>query len=283
MPIPDTDQDITQTLSLLSRRHIVLRAVSGASALAVLTASGTLAVRHDDKDDNRDEGGQGDDSGHDERDEGDHGHDDTDDRDEGGQDDDSPASTSGVPTGSIEVQIVDDDEHGFSPGSVEIEIGQSITFVNLDNDAHTATSASWDTGIMQPGESVTITFDEAGSFAYSCQIHPVMTGTITVGDPAQASPVASPTSATPVAGGEGATVTIQDFAFGPQSVEIAVGTTVTWTNDDQAPHTATSLDGAFDTDTIEPGQSATLTFDTAGSFDYQCAFHPNMTGTVIVA
>jgi plastocyanin len=184
------------------------------------------------------------------------------------------------------VQIVDDDENGFSPGSMDIEIGQSITFVNLDDDDHTATSVSWDTGTIEPGGSVTLTFDEAGSFPFACQIHPEMTGTITVGDQAQASPQASPeaspASSTPIAGGGAANVAIQDFAFEPQTVEITAGTTVTWTNDDQAPHTATGLDGAFDTGTIEPGQSATHTFDTAGSFDYQCAFHPDMTGTVIV-
>src|SRR5690606_19614161 len=91
----------------------------------------------------------------------------------GGDDDVHPLGT--VPAGSIEVRIDDDDADGFEPGTVSIDAGQSVTWVNVDDDPHTATGAGFDTGIMQPGEQATVTFDKAGTFPYSCQIHPIMT------------------------------------------------------------------------------------------------------------
>jgi plastocyanin len=79
-----------------------------------------------------------------------------------------------------------------------------------------------------------------------------------------------------------ATVTIADFAFDPSEIEVPAGTTVTWANTDQAPHTATGADGSFDTGTIAAGESGTHAFDTPGTYTYACAFHPNMQGTVTV-
>jgi plastocyanin len=77
--------------------------------------------------------------------------------------------------------------------------------------------------------------------------------------------------------------TIADFAFSPDPIEIRVGSTVTWTNEDSAPHTATGDNGEFDTGRLDQGGSASVTFDEAGSFTYHCAFHPNMVGTVNVS
>ena len=84
------------------------------------------------------------------------------------------------------------------------------------------------------------------------------------------------------AGGGGDAVTIQNFAFGPQSLSVAVGTTVTWTNADSAAHTATADDGSFDSKSIAAGSTFSQTFDTAGTFAYHCSIHPNMTGTIEV-
>lgn len=77
-------------------------------------------------------------------------------------------------------------------------------------------------------------------------------------------------------------VTIQNFAFAPQAVTVPAGTTITWTNEDSAPHTATALDGAFDTGTLKQGHSSTITFAKAGTFSYICSIHPFMKGTVVV-
>lgn len=85
------------------------------------------------------------------------------------------------------------------------------------------------------------------------------------------------------AAGQEVPVDIRDFAFSPNPVEIAVGDTVTWTNQDQVPHTATAEDrGVLQSGTISPGSSFSQTFETAGEFPYFCEFHPNMTGTIVV-
>jgi plastocyanin len=86
----------------------------------------------------------------------------------------------------------------------------------------------------------------------------------------------------PAAGQDGAAVTIQGFAFGPAAVEVPVGGTVTWTNQDSAPHTATADDGSFDTGQLGQGASGSATFNTAGTFAYGCTIHPNMRGSVTV-
>jgi hypothetical protein len=77
-------------------------------------------------------------------------------------------------------------------------------------------------------------------------------------------------------------VTIQSFAFHPQTITIGAGDTVTWTNRDDAAHTATGTGGSFDTGTLQRGQSGSHTFTSAGRFSYICAIHPSMTGTVVV-
>ncbi len=82
-------------------------------------------------------------------------------------------------------------------------------------------------------------------------------------------------------GGGGATVTIKNFAFSPASVEIAVGETVTWTNEDSATHTVTGDDG-IDSGSLAQGKTFTHTFASAGTFSYHCSIHPNMNGTVTV-
>ena len=83
-----------------------------------------------------------------------------------------------------------------------------------------------------------------------------------------------------VASGSGA-VGIADFKFDPPTVNVPVGGSVVWTNNDTQPHTATSA-GNFDAGAIQPGATATVKFKTAGSFTYICSFHPFMTGTVVV-
>ena len=77
-------------------------------------------------------------------------------------------------------------------------------------------------------------------------------------------------------------VTIVNFAFQPATLEVPVGTTVTWTNQGSAPHTVTADDGSFDSGTLQPGGTFSMTFDTPGTFIYHCEIHPNMMGTIVV-
>ncbi len=77
-------------------------------------------------------------------------------------------------------------------------------------------------------------------------------------------------------------VRIVDFAFAPATLTIAAGDTVVWTNDDPIIHTATSVNGAFDSGDLDQGDSYSLTFTTPGTYDYLCTPHPSMTGRIVV-
>lgn len=79
------------------------------------------------------------------------------------------------------------------------------------------------------------------------------------------------------------TATIEGFAFNPGSLEVAAGTTVTWTNNDSAAHTVTADDGSFQSGRLEQGDSFSYTFETAGTFSYHCEYHSGMTATVTVS
>ena len=79
-----------------------------------------------------------------------------------------------------------------------------------------------------------------------------------------------------------ADVEIAAFAFDPASVTVTAGDSVTWTNNDTTAHTATGANGAFDSGSIAVGDTASVTFTTAGSYNYICTIHPTMTGTVLV-
>ena len=81
---------------------------------------------------------------------------------------------------------------------------------------------------------------------------------------------------------QGAMVSIENFAFNPPNISVVPGTTVTWVNNDAVPHTTTADDGSWDSETLQPGQSFSFTFDSAGTFPYHCEIHPFMTGTVTV-
>ena len=79
------------------------------------------------------------------------------------------------------------------------------------------------------------------------------------------------------------TVAISEFLFGPEKLEVAKGTYVTWTNTDDSPHqvTVTSA-GGLRTEVMLKGQSQTLKFDSPGTIDYICGLHPNMKGKIEV-
>ena len=80
----------------------------------------------------------------------------------------------------------------------------------------------------------------------------------------------------------GAKVSIANFTFTPAEITIAPGESVTWTNDDGAPHGLEYADGAQGTNLLLPGASFSRQFDRPGTYDYSCAVHPYMTGRVVV-
>ena len=79
-----------------------------------------------------------------------------------------------------------------------------------------------------------------------------------------------------------AKVSIANFEFTPAEITIAPGESVTWTNDDGAPHGLAYHDGAKGTDLMLPGATFSRRFDQPGTYDYNCAVHPYMIGRVVV-
>ncbi|GAB0106919.1 hypothetical protein JMUB6875_59090 [Nocardia sp. JMUB6875] len=77
-------------------------------------------------------------------------------------------------------------------------------------------------------------------------------------------------------------VTIDNFAFGPSSLSVKLGATVTWTNHDEEPHTVVADDGSFRSPTLGNNATYTFTFTKAGTFAYVCSIHPFMHATVVV-
>jgi amicyanin len=78
-------------------------------------------------------------------------------------------------------------------------------------------------------------------------------------------------------------VSIQNFAFSPSTLTVKVGTVVTWTNLDSAPHTVVSDSGSeLSSDTLSNGQTYSHTFSTPGTYTYHCGVHTSMKGTVVV-
>jgi plastocyanin len=89
-----------------------------------------------------------------------------------------PADGEAAPM-AVTVEIQD---FTFIASDVRVAVGGTVTWVNQDSQQHTATGeGTFDTGAIPAGESVTVTFDDAGAFAYVCSFHPFMTGTVTVG------------------------------------------------------------------------------------------------------
>ncbi len=223
--------------------------VPGPAAASVETAD-----KHGD-----DDGGDDDDSGH------------------GGGDED-PVTVSGtIPDGSLVIDILDDD--GYTPASLEIDLGQQVTWVNQHHDEHTATGALFDTDVIGPGQTATVTFDSPGRFAFACQFHPEMTGTIAVRGLDGIVPEPSPQASAP---SEAQAVVIDNRTFTPPALSVPLGMTVVWTNASDEPHTVTAKDGSFGSDILSPDETFSQTFDTEGTFAYACRLHDEMQAVIVV-
>ena len=94
---------------------------------------------------------------------------------------------------------------------------------------------------------------------------------------ALASPAAFAAEATPAAA-----VEIHNMKYNPQTLTVAVGTTVTWVNEDPSPHTVTDKGKVFRSAALDTKDSFSYTFATPGEFTYFCTLHPMMVGKIIV-
>ena len=162
----------------------------------------------------------------------------------------------------------------FTPITLTVVPGTTILWTNKDAISHTVTSDAglFDSGPLKSGDTFSYTFASTGTYTYHCANHPSMLGSVIV-------------TATPVSN---VVLSIYNMSFIPATVTISAGSSVTWTNSDSMDHTVTSDTGVFDSGAISAaeiygtGGSFTYTFNTQGTYPYHCAFHPSMTGTVVV-
>lgn len=91
----------------------------------------------------------------------------------------------------------------------------------------------------------------------------------------------STASPTPAAAAE-AKVMIDNFSFDPPKLTVKAGTTITWVNRDDIPHTVASPIRAFKSKALDTDDSFTFTFTTPGTYAYFCSLHPHMTGIIVV-
>ncbi len=77
-------------------------------------------------------------------------------------------------------------------------------------------------------------------------------------------------------------VVARDFMFGPASLTVSAGSTVTWTNKDDEPHTVVSDTALFRSGALDTDESFSFRFDKPGTYHYACSIHPRMVGTIVV-
>ncbi|MEA3201403.1 MAG: hypothetical protein QOE90_2831 [Thermoplasmata archaeon] len=216
------------------------------------------------------------------------------------------SSTPATPTPAEEQADITIAGFAFSPASYPEELGGTVSWQNLDTTTHTVTAddGSFDSGPLAPGAWFNHTFPAAGVVAYHCKIHASMHGSLTIGNVTNQTPTPSstppapttpssptPTSSTPPASSTppspspppDQTVTIQGFAYAPETLTVPVGTTVVWHDLDAAPHGAVADDGSWTTGVVSSGASGSRTFTTTGTWTYHCPVHgQSMTGTIVV-
>jgi plastocyanin len=78
-------------------------------------------------------------------------------------------------------------------------------------------------------------------------------------------------------------VDIKEFMYGPKDLKVAVGTKVTWVNDDQIPHTVSETHKVFRSGALDTNDSFSYVFNTPGEFEYFCVLHPQMIGKIVVS
>jgi len=180
------------------------------------------------------------------------------------------AQSNVAPAAMVEASPTDISAWGFAG---VVPVGGTVTWTNLGAQAHTATASdgSFDSGLVAPGASASVTFATAGTFAYLCSVHPTMKGFLVVS--------ADATSAAPLAMVESDPADINTWGF---AVSVPAGQSIQWVNLGTQAHTATAADNSFDTGLVAPGGSGQLEFDTPGVYAYACTPHPWMKGNVAV-
>jgi len=175
----------------------------------------------------------------------------------------------------------------YDPDVSYVQKGHVVEWTNGESFAHTVTSSedvgeTFDSGLLNEGETFQLDTSEleVGEYEYYCIVHPWMTAKLFIEEPKEPVAVVIP---------EGAGIQQEgQIYYDPEALQISVGTTVLWINEDSAMHTITSgnsqkgPNGVFDSDLISGGDSFEFTFASAGKEDYYCIVHPWMVGSVEV-
>jgi plastocyanin len=165
---------------------------------------------------------------------------------------------------AADIMIVGSD---FVPAGLSLPVGSYVRWINFEDMVHTSTSdyGLWDSGDLSAGDYYITQLTHTGDLAYRCTPHG-FTDTIYVQDTIPADSI----------------VNIIDFAFGPQVIHIEPGKRIRWVNLGMMDHTATANGGLWDSGNLTPGENWAFTFTGEGVYDYFCAVHPSMVGTVVV-
>lgn len=161
----------------------------------------------------------------------------------------------------------------------QVGVGSRVLVVNRGPALHDWTNrdGAFATGRLSVDEVTVVTLDEAGTFAFVCQLHPIaMRGEIEVVDgPVEPPPLVDPDGTVHVE-------LVENAFVGPDV--IPVGSTLTVTNIGSSDHDLTTEDGTLDSGTLGPEESTTLVLDTPGRIEWVCSLHPNdMRRTITVA
>jgi plastocyanin len=209
----------------------------------------------------------------------------------------------------------------YQPDALSVNKGEGVEWANEDNAPHTVTSQTeglFDSSIIDAGATYMLNTAEidVGEYEYYCTLHPFMMGSLTVaegetestpttGSNTTGNQTAAPTdgvgqnqssadvgaSVSSVSIVSGASVPTNGEDYDPEIATSSVGSMITWTNNDNVPHTVTSgivenntpkPDGVFDSSILNAGKTFSFVFDEAGEYDYYCLLHPFMTGKVVV-
>jgi plastocyanin len=182
------------------------------------------------------------------------------------------------PSGAM-VHILD---NSYSPRTLTVPVGTTVTWMHTGTVKHTVTATGlFDSGILSPGATFRYTFTSPGTYTYRCELHSGMSGTIVVtGSGPTLAPTPPPVAAAPIVPAGAFEIAINDNSFGPASATVPVGTTVVWTNRGAVRHTVSGP--GFSSGSIAAGGTFSFIFTAPGTYSYQCDFHAEMTGTIVV-
>ncbi|MBI4296249.1 MAG: cupredoxin domain-containing protein [Chloroflexi bacterium] len=209
----------------------------------------------------------------------------------------TPTPTPAPVAGGNSIQIGD---NLYSPAQRSLVAGATVTWTNVGQRPHTVTSTGlFDSGMLNPGQSFSFTFQSPGTYPYHCIFHDGQAGTITVTGtsntpppsgqtvppapnqtavtPPEPMPVPPPASV-PVAND----IHIGDNVYHPVQLSLVTGATAVWTNSGRFPHTVTSDTGLFDSGMLKPGDNFSFSFQSPGTYAYHCIYHSGQAGTILV-